>query len=261
MPNPPVPHIPLEELPDGTIPQPGVVYVPNPDLPAGSSAPYQPPAPPPNQWVNTFWGNLGLDQATIDGLTAAIAGLTDPAQIQVIGQNYLRSTPWYQQTFPGFAAGVQAGLYGDENGYRQYVNALNQYTQEYLGRPVTAAEVIAALQGGVNPNVFGQKLQGNALAVTLGPEAQYEAGAFTEEGRLSQGELQAYGQEKAGYDTALGQQISQRLQLATQKMQDIFTGTLARANLSLGPQGVYSPGLQDSVQRGSQANQPDLPAA
>lgn len=221
---------------------------------------FAPPTAPGQDWVSLFWGSLGLDQATINGLTKATSGLTDPNQIQAIGQNYLRSTPWYQQTFPGFAAGVQAGLYTDETGYRSYVNQLNQATQEYLGRPVTGAEVTAAVQGGVSPGVYGQKLQGNALAVTLGPEAQYEAGAFTSEGRLTQEELQAYGQEKAGYDTGLGQAVTQRLQNANQRMQALFSGTLARANLSLGPQGVYAPGLQDAAQRGSQQNQPDLPA-
>lgn len=221
---------------------------------------FAPQTAPGQDWVSLFWGSLGLDTATIAGLTKAISGLTDPTQIQTIGQNYLRSTPWYQQTFPGFAAGVQAGLYTDESGYRQYVGQLNQATQQYLGQAVTGAQVTAALSGGISANVYAQLLQGDALAKTLGPEAQYEAGAFDSQGRLSDQELQAYGREKAGYDTPLGQAVSQRLQNANQRMQTLFSGTLARANLSLGPQGVYSSSLQNAAQRGAQQAQPDLPA-
>ncbi len=191
-----------------------------------------------------FWGSLGLDASTIAGLTKTLTGVTDAAQAQLLGQNYLRQSSWYQQTFPGFDLGVRAGLFTDETGYRSYVNALTQSSQQYLGRAVTTAEVTQALQAGVDPALYANRLQGNALAQTLGPQAQYEAGAFTSEGRLSSGELQAYGQEKAGIDTPLGQAITQRLQQAQQRMQGLFSGTLATPNLSLGPQGLFAPSLQ-----------------
>ncbi len=191
-----------------------------------------------------FWGSLGLDDTTIAGLTKALTGVTDATQAQLLGQNYLQGTAWYKATFPGFDLGVRSGLFTDLTGYRSYVNALTQSTQQYLGRAVTTAEVTQALQAGVDPTLYANRLQGNALAQTLGPQAQYQAGAFTSEGRLSDSELQAYGQEKAGVDTPLGQAITQRLQLAQQKMQGIFSGTLATPNLSLGPQGLFAPSLQ-----------------
>ncbi len=87
-----------------------------------------------------FWGSLGLDASTIAGLTKTLTGVTDAAQAQLLGQNYLRQSSWYQQTFPGFDLGVRAGLFTDERGYKAYQNQLTQVYQQYLGRPVTATE-------------------------------------------------------------------------------------------------------------------------
>jgi hypothetical protein len=224
------------------------------------SAAYAPTGPLGTDWAKLFWGSLGLDDSTISGLTKTLTGVTDATQAQQLGQNYLRGTNWFKTTFPGFNEGITAGLFTDETGYRGYVNALNQSTQQYLGRAVSGAEVTAALTGGTDPTLYANRLQGNALAQTLGPEAQYEAGAFTSEGRLSQNELQAYGQEKAGVDSPLGQAITDRLQKAAQRMQGLFSGHLAAPNLSLGPQGIYAPGLQNAAQRGPQGTTPDVGA-
>ena len=175
-----------------------------------------------------------------------------------LGENYLRGTTWFQNTFPGFNQGLTAGLFTDETGYRSYVNELNQSTQQYLGRAVTSNEVVTALGQGRSSQMYANYLQGAAYTQTLAPEAQYEAGAFTAEGRLSQADLTAYGNEKAGIDTAQGQAITQRLQLANQKMQKIFQGTLATPSLTLGPQGLYSPDLQGAKQ--GRGGTPDIGA-
>ncbi len=195
-------------------------------------------------WFQTFWGGLGLDTATSNGLRQVLSGIVDPTQAQLLGEQYLHTTDWFKNTFPGYDQGLKAGLFTDTTGYRGYVNQLNSATQQYLGRAVSTGEVTQALGAGDNPSLYANRLQGNALATTLAPEAQYEAGAFTAEGRLSQPELQAYGQEKAGVDTPLGQAITQRLQQAQQRMATLFQGALATPNLSLGPQGLFSPSLQ-----------------
>ena len=211
-------------------------------------------------WADAFWGSLGLPQSLINQINDALAKVTDPTQAMAVGQNLLRSSDWYKQTFPGIANGIQQGLFTDETGYRSYVNQLNNLYQQYYNRAISSDEVTGYLQSGRSATYVGNVLQGNALAQTQAPQLQYEQGAFGE-GRLTDQQLQAYGQEQAGIDTPLGQQIQLRIQQAQKRLQTIAQGTLAAPNLSLGAQGVFAPTLAAGKQQTSaRTGSPDVGA-
>ena len=265
------------------IPQPGVPYIPAEDSPTGeiipvTSLPYTgTPAPsssgggggskpkttetPFVDWASFFWGSLGLPQDLINQIDNALAGVTDASLALAIGTNLMRSSSWYAQTYPGINYGIRNGLFTDETGYRDYVNKLNQLYQQYYGRAVNTSEVTNYLQLGQEYSYVANLLQGQAIAQAEKPTLQYEAGAFDQQGQLTAPELTAYGNEKAGIDTVLGQQVTNRIQLATQRMQKIFQGTIATPQLSLGPQGLYAPSLQGAKNTNStRSGSPDIAA-
>ncbi len=230
---------------------------PGPTAPPGSGPTTTTPAAPagpPVDWAQIYWGALGLPPELLAAINKIFAQYPDATTGFQVAQNYLRGTDWYAKTFPGIAYGIRNGLFTDENGYRQYVNELNNLYQQYNNRAVTGDEAASWLTQGRNSAYVGNVFQGNAIAQTQGPEAQYEAGAFSAEGQLTPDQLQAYGQEQAGIDTPLGQQITQRLQQAKTKMDRIFQGTLGRPDFTTGQQGLNAPSL-----RGSNGP-PDLPA-
>jgi hypothetical protein len=205
------------------------------------------PAAPPTDWADVYFGSYGLP-ADLRGQIEALGqkyGTSNPDVFYQSALNTIRGSDWYKATYPGFAEGVRAGLFTDESGYRQYVNALNQVYRQYQGRDVTGSEAAAALASGANPQLIANQFQGDAIAQTNANDWQYLAGNFGDAGtgQLSAGELKAGGREQAGIDTPLGQLVQKRLQVAAQRAQKIFSGTLATSSLNLGPQGLNSPGL------------------
>ena len=230
--------------------------------PTSPTDPTPPTAPtgPPIDWASIYWGSLGLTPDLIAQINKIFGLYPDQSIAFQVAQNYLRGTDWYAKTFPGIAYGIRNGLFTDETGYRSYVNDLNNLYQQYNGRAVTGDEVANWLTQGRNVTYIGKAFQGNAIANTEAPDRQYEAGAFTPEGQLSQAQLQAYGQEQAGIDTPLGQQITQRLQQAQQRMSKLFQGSLATPNFTLGPQGLYAPSIQGSRESLGKGGGPDIGA-
>lgn len=194
-------------------------------------------------WMKAFFGqyNLPADvQAQLASLLKQYAA--DPATGVALAQQYLRTTDWYQTTFPGFSQGVAAGLFTDETGYRNYLNQVNQSYNNYLGRHVSGDEVRAYLTQGVDPTTVGKYLQGDAYVAANRNDLQYLAGNFGD-GRLSDQDLQSYGREQSGIDTASGQKLQAAIGRAQQRLTSIFGGSLARTGLSVGANGVSSPAL------------------
>ncbi|MHB8742566.1 MAG: hypothetical protein ACYC9L_05510 [Sulfuricaulis sp.] len=215
---------------------------------------------PPVDWSAVYWGGLGLPTDVVSQINKIFSQYPDVTVAQALAQQYLRGTPWYQTTFPGIQYGIRNGLFTDETGYRRYVTELNQHYQAYTNQPVTGTDVASWLQQGKDSTYVGNYFKGNAIAQTEAPDLNYESGAFTPQGQLTSAERQAYGQEKAGIDTPLGQQILQRMQQADQRLAGVFRGSLATPGFSLGPQGLYAPALQGSKEGLGKGGLPDLPA-
>lgn len=207
------------------------------------------PGSQPMDWADAFWGSLGLPPDLIAQLNSALAGYSDASIAAAVGQNIIRQSNWFAQNYPSFNAGLTAGLYTDENGYRSYVGQLNQLTQAFLGRPVSVADTQNYLGQGLSISNVGNILQGNAFAAAHAPELNLQAGAFSNVGQgpggtLTQQQLQAYGQQQSGYDTQLGEQMKAAIDKASKIMSTIFQGKLATpAGMTLGAQGLNSPGL------------------
>jgi hypothetical protein len=207
-------------------------------------------------WYKAFFGQYGLPgdvQASIVDILKQYAA--DPTTAQTLAQQYLRTTPWFQSTFPGFSSGVTNGLFTDETGYRSYLNSVNNVYNQYTGRHVSGDELTALLKEGANPQLVANRFQGQAWVNANGNDSQYLAGAFGD-GRLTPDQLTAAGNESAGIDTAQGQAVQLMLQKATQRAQSVFSGVLARPATSQGPNGPVSPGLRGAS--GSTSGSPDV---
>jgi hypothetical protein len=90
-----------------------------------------------------------------------------------------------------------------------------------------ADEFAANLGEGASNQIIGGRLQGAALAGTYGHDWRYLLGAF-DTGQPNAAELKALGEEQAGLDSPLGQQVQRRLDLAKQRMQTVFSDRPAR---------------------------------
>lgn len=145
---------------------------------------------------------------------------------------FIRTTPWYAQTYPGIQEGISNGLFTDETGYRAHLNQLNQLYQQYTGQSATPAQVTHSLTQGFTLGRIANGFQGNAYITANKNEIQATLGAFDQQGPLTQPQLQALGKEQAGIDSPMGQILQRRLQLAQQRLQGAFKGTLANPSLS-----------------------------
>lgn len=194
-------------------------------------------------WYKAFFNQYNLPGNIQDQVVSLLKKYaSDPTTAVALAQQYLRTTDWYQQTFPGFTEGVRAGLFTDETGYRGYLNAVNQNYNNYVGRHVSGDELKNLLTQGVDPNTVGKQLQGDAYVSANRNDIQYLAGNFGD-GRLSESDLQAEGRQVSGLDTAIGQKVDAALSKAKQRAASIFSGQLARAGQTLGPNGLQAPGL------------------
>lgn len=195
----------------------------------------------------------GMDETTAYDL---IVGQIRGGQI---GGNYQNGQSWYQYTYSGISYGVANGLLDSTNPeqtYRNYVNTVDQYYQEYFNRNATTAEILAFLQGGTSTSVVGAQLKGqsyaNAYASSDSNAMGYSwnalLGAFGNlpngETQLSDAEKTALGESMTGYSTPLGDQLSKMMATAQTRLQTIFKGTLATpADLQKGGAGLKAPSL------------------
>lgn len=232
-------------------------------LPPGSPTPSGPspaPAPPSNpyvapptpdtetnkhlenaDWAAAFFGSLGLPKDVVEQVNKLFTQYSDVNAASAAALGYIRGTSWYATTYPGIAEGIQKGLVSNEADYRNLLNQQSQVYKQYLGRDVTSAEFASNLGEGVPLSTVGGRLQGAALAGTYGNDWRYKLGAF--DTAPTDAEVTALGQEGAGLDSALGQQVKKRLDLAQQRLAGVFSGSLATPNLSLINGRLSAPGL------------------
>lgn len=213
-----------------------------------------PGTPATYDW-ESYLQNWGFPPDVIAQLTQIFQTYSDPTQAQAAALAYIRGTSWYAQTFPGIQQGINNGLISDESSYRAYTNDVNQYYQRYYGRNATSNEISSALTAGTSATDIGEHLQGQANIAASGPQIQYELGAFDTKGQATTDQLNSYGDQTAGLSNLVGTQLDQRIQLAQQKMQKIFSGTLATPALSM-----LKGGAPQGTSLNPQANAPDVSA-
>lgn len=176
-------------------------------------------------WENVL-GDYGLPPDVIAQLNViwkAAAG--DVNKAVTLAQAYVRGTDWYKATYPGIDQGENAGLFGDERGYRAYQNQINQLYSQYFGRLATSAEVSGYIMKGQAASQVANQLQSQAAQGTITDPLK---ALFTPD------ELKALTDEQAGIDTALGQQILQKANLAVgvgQLYQAFYGRSMTRAEL------------------------------
>lgn len=187
---------------------------------------------PPLDW-RAYLANWGFEDADVTELDRIFKTYTDPTQAAAAGLAYIRGTQWYSRTFQGIGAGIKAGLFSDEAGYRAYVNDMNQVYRRFYNRDVTTQEVSDFLNNGTNPNAINQHLTGQAAVQAQLPDLQYQLGAFDSQGRATDAEVSAYGDQLGGLSNMIGPKLQDRLDKARQKMATIFQGVSATPSLSM----------------------------
>jgi hypothetical protein len=155
---------------------------------------------------------------------------------------YIRGTTWHAEQFPGFREAFKLGMIGSEADYRAYHNQANQYYRQFYGRDADKAEIAEWLKSGVGIGGIGQRLSGESIAKTQGGDWNYLLGAFGD-GRLDQAQMTTLGQQYAGLDSALGQNLQKKVEEALKKSARLFEGVLASPSLSLGGAGLSAPSL------------------
>lgn len=195
-------------------------------------------------WAASFFASLGLPPDVVNQVNQIFSQYSDVNAASQAALGYIRGTPWYAQTYPGIQAGIQKGLITNEADYRNLLNQQSQIYKQYLGRDISGDEFSANLANGTSNQTLGGQLQGAALAGTYGNDWRYALGAF--DTAPTQAETTALGQEQAGLDTPLGQQLQRRLDLAQQRLTTVFSGKLATAGLSNANGRVSQPGLSTS---------------
>lgn len=221
---------------------PGTPGVP-PDVPTGD-----PPHPPPgsgsgtggskaDDWTDAYFGSLGLPQDVQDRVAKFFSKYPDDPQLAIeLAKQYIRTTPWFAQNFPGFFEGMRTGLFTDETGYRGYVNAVNVYTMQYFNRPVTTNEVQFSLAQGLTPEIVGRTYEAGAIARTQGDEIRYELQAFgeTDISNLTREDPSRVpydiGRQQAGLPSMQGARLQAAFERANKRMQNLFGGQLAIPN-------------------------------
>lgn len=204
---------------------------------------YVPAATTPAADYSNFLAIYGLPADVQNKVSQIFANTPDVNQATALAMAYVRGTTWYAQTYPGIQEGIAKGVIGNEADYRSYLNNVNTLTKQYLGRDISGQEIGDFLKQGYDPARIGRIYQGGAIAKTNAGEWNYATGAFDANGPLTTEEQAALGQEQAGIDTALGQKVQRRLDLAKQRMSAVFGGQLATPSLSLANGRLTAPGL------------------
>jgi hypothetical protein len=201
-----------------------------------------PPTPSPTvDWATAFFGSLGLPSNVINDINKLAAQYSDPNDRSAAALLYLRGTPWYAQTFPGISEGMAKGLVSNEADYRTLLNQHNQLFRQYLGRDISADEFATHLRAGTSTQMLAGHLQGAALAGTYGQDWRNLLGAF--DNAPTDSEVTALGEEQAGLDSPIGQQVQRRLDLAKQRFEGVFKGHLAAPSLSIAAGRLSAPSL------------------
>lgn len=185
------------------------------------------PVAPPVDWAEVL-GAYGLPPDVITALNniwTTTGAVGDVQQAVLLAQAYVRGTQWYRDTYPGIQDGINAGLFGDEQGYRAYRNQVTQLYDQYFSRAPTDRELTGYITSGKSVGQVANQMQAGALMGTISDPLR---ALFTQD------ELRALTDEQAGIDSGLGEQITQQANLAVQVGQmykDFFGRALTRPEL------------------------------
>lgn len=218
----------------------------NPPAPDAPPAPKESAAPkaPEVDWASSFFSSLGLPTDVVNKVNQIFGQYGDTNAATAAATAYIRGTPWYDQTYPGIKEAFQKGIVSDESGYRNLLNQQTQVYNLYLGRDITSDEYAANLREGASLATVGGRLQGAAYVGAYGNDWRYALGNFGDNGDLAADpNLTALGQEKAGLDTPMGLKMNAALARAQQRLQGVFSGSLATqtGNTRLGGQQTANP--------------------
>ena len=148
---------------------------------------------------------------------------------------YLMGTQWFDQEYAGYKQGYAKGLFSDPFSgglvdYRNYKTSLQSSYRQYWGREATINDITNAINSGWTANDVQQHGQGYVNVQSNQGNWQYLSGSFGG-GQLTEEEKKAYGEELAGIDTPLGQQIKNKVDAALQRFQGVFQGQLGSSAL------------------------------
>lgn len=205
-------------------------------------SPPPPPAPPGGgggggggggQHHEIVPGLDAADQAKIDQIFQRWGDNQDAAMREAI--SYLMTTTWFAQNYAGYATGVQKSLWDDPFSgglaqYRDWKNSAQASYRQHYGREATNDELIQYINSGYKADRVERAGVAHSTIVANAPDWNYLSGAFGG-GMLTDAEKQAYADEIAGVDTALGQQIKSKVDAALQRMQGVFQGQLGSSGL------------------------------
>lgn len=149
---------------------------------------------------------------------------------------YIRTTPWYAQTYPGIQEAIKLGVVANEADYRSRFNNFNQIYRQYNGKDLSPADFAAALKEGVSADVYAKRFQGAANVQAYGGDWRYLSGAFGQ-GQLSAADQKTLGEQTAGIQTTQGTVLEKLLQDAQKRMERAFSGVLAGPTFQRGSAG------------------------
>jgi len=199
----------------------------------------------PGIWAHNIAASMGFTDMPPE-VEAEFAKLItqgdDPQAAQQKAIAYLRGTDWHKAKYPGFASGVVNGLWGTEADYGAWRSQVSDSYRRYYGRPPDEQELMTFAQSGYGANTVEQIGQGHAWAQANTNDVQYTLGAF-DTGRTDTAGLEALGQQQVGRQSDLGTRLQSSFQRALQKMDRIFSGSLATPSQSLGGAGLSAPSL------------------
>lgn len=196
-----------------------------------------------NQLYENFYGrsisSSELGALLTNGVDITLLGKQLNASANLASLQKLSVSNYFTQDELQQIANTNAGLPSQTG---DYLNGLLQYTQSIAplysqyGVPLARTVVENNFKNGVTSDTIGKQLQGNAYIQANAPDIQYLSGAFGN-GTLTGDQLTAYGQQQAGLDTGLGEQLNTMISKAQARLNRIFQGSLATPSISLSSSG------------------------
>lgn len=177
-----------------------------------------------------------VEGAWRQGLTAEeVSNRLQAAQLQGSLPQYLRDI--FSEDTLRQAAGATAGSDLSAGAIRsqqivQGAGAYQSVVRQYENRNVTADELNNFYDQNVTADTVAKRYQGQGIVAAKGQDYQLAAGSFGGQGQFSQEELTQLGQEQAGIDTIVGQQLQERLTKAQNQLKGAFSSAVSKPSLS-----------------------------
>jgi hypothetical protein len=223
-----------EDYPSGSTPIP-------PAVPSTTSTTTAPTTTNDTAWLAyaaslSSWGVPADVIATLKGIWDKYYTTADSGAVAAsLAKQALRQTTWYKETYKGIEYGIQSGFFDPndpESAYRAYVNSVNVYAQQHLGRNISGDEILSYLTQGFTPERVEKGFQATDWTIANTKDVQLLSGSFGT-GNLSAEQLKALGETKVGIGNQIGETIQNALAKAERRLETMFGGTTATGNVSL----------------------------